>query len=167
MTAPPVPLCHAYQPAPWGCSYHSAYALTGDESLLEHVRDANPQRFAAHLSERGILRRTLYNDLWATPVSSTFWHRLCKRIDSYLPLIVWYQSQSVLADHHAVAAVMSKDGQVWVSDSKRTDIESYSYEAFLETRYAKAQEVTQLVPAALELFPYEDALKVVEARVNG
>ena len=67
----PVPLYHAYQPDPWGCAWHSAYALTGDETLLEYVRDANPQRFAAHLAERGILQKDSYTTTCGpTPVSS-------------------------------------------------------------------------------------------------
>ncbi len=177
MTPPPVPLHHRHQPEPWGCAYHATFALTGDETLLEHVRDANPQRFAAHLAERGILRRTLYNCLWSDPVPPMFWERLLVRVgpQGQLPLIVWHESNALLAEHHAVALVLRGDGHVWVSDSKRPGIEEFSMgpangdgtdpERFYGTRYARAREVTQLVPSDLSLYKFQDALEVMEARL--
>ena len=60
---------------------------------------------------------------------------------------------------------MSKDGQVWVSDSKRPEIEFYSYEAFLETRYAKAQEVTSSYPPRSSCSLTRTRSRVMEGRI--
>lgn len=163
MTELPVPLYHKIQPEPYGCSYHAAYAILGDETLLDDKRDASPQRFAARLAMRGILRRTLFNDLWEGETKLDFWERLRARLapDSCIPLVVWIKSRSELAEHHAVAVVLHETGRAWVSDSKRPEILVLTRASFLVSRYSSAQEVTQLVPGDLELFPYVDAVQVM------
>lgn len=159
----PVPLHHSTQPEPYGCLYHAAFAILGDETLLADKRDANPNRFAARLAMRGILRRTLFNDLWQGETELNFWERLRGRLKpgGFIPLIVYIKSRAELADHHAVAVVFSESGQAWVSDSKRPEILAFTRTAFLVSRYSSAQEVTQLLPRELDLFSYEDAVQIM------
>jgi hypothetical protein len=142
---------HKKQMTPSGCQYHSAYALLGDESLLEYVDDASSMRFILRLLERGKYLFPYWGGVFSSAsVPETFWRHLaelCGKNGGPQQMLCDYLSPA--GQGHTVAAILN-DTTVWVSDSMCDDIQAFWLDDFLKSRYAKAYQVNVLYSTKME-----------------
>lgn len=156
-------LHHRQQPDLYGCLYFAAFALTGDPQVLEHTRDISNARFYARLHSWGLMVITPWSN-YAGPDQFTprsFWEALTTEHSQ--PYLLTVAAERTPDHRHACAAVVSTS-TVTISDSRRASRATLTFEEFLDSEYAQAYLVEQLLPADLDAFPHEDAhYSVVQA----
>lgn len=145
-------LHHRKQAQLWGCIYHSLYAVTGDESMLEHVDDLSELRALTRLHSAGLGVQTLHAAMFggAQPTSKEFWIELMGRAPAgggWLMLLTVPAERSDV--RHAVAAGLYAD-RVIVSDSALDDYQVFSQTEFLSSKYAQADAVGIVFPLDLD-----------------
>ena len=154
---------HQQQVGEVGCLYHSAYAVTGDPSLLEHVADVSAARYQLRLIDRGLLPFTLFcAEPPEPPVSAGYWERLRARFtrdnhteQRHAPLLVsiagitsgWLHQVAVLIPAHM------DEERVCVSDSNFYCLRWQTWSEFLTSLYAQAHRIEMLGPLDLDAYP--------------
>ncbi|CAM4160137.1 hypothetical protein [Deinococcus marmoris] len=154
---------HRQQIGEIGCLYHSAFSITGDTSLLEHVTDSSAARYQVRLIERGFLTFTLFcSEPPEPPTSPGYWGRLRARFardnatpERHAPLLVsipgvtpgWLHQVAVLLPAHAGESL------VCVSDSNFAHNNWMTWEEFLPSVYARAHRIEMLGPLDLDAYP--------------
>lgn len=167
------PFHHRRQSTIYGCLYHALYALTGDEQWLAHADDISDLRWLSRLHEQGGMLLTYYADnLLHTPAPPGFWEALRGHIapegegdrpTTHLPLLVTIEGLSGLDRRHLVAIALPVEGRddVWVSDSAADVPQQFAFAEFLTSRYARASEVVQLLPADVDTYPYQSGAEFI------
>jgi hypothetical protein len=155
-------LYHRKQAQRYGCLWHAPYALTGDKRLLEHVEEIGEARWRALLAELGYLVAPIYMNVAAPNdlVHPGFWESLRVRLPSGEPLalLVTIDSSSLPGGLHLVALTLTKEREIWISDSARDEPPQYlPWPTFLNSPYANAYRVEALMPADLSNYPPESA----------
>lgn len=154
---------HRIQQGQVGCMYHSAYALLGDEELLEHVGDVNSARYYARLAALGWLVSTFWCTEPGFPCTpAPFWDRLRQGFTAsnpggarHAPLLVniagitpgWLHQVAVL-----LPISPGEDG-VHVSDSNFHGPLQFTWDGFLLSDYAQAYRVEMFGPAKPDAYP--------------
>jgi hypothetical protein len=149
-------LLHRPQPELYGCMYHAAYAVTHDESLLDHVGDISNGRFYARLHGLGLMVITAYAA--ALPIASDDWAMLLQLDGTTFLLTI--DAERIPGMCHMVAAEVHALG-VTVSDSRRAGLQHFTAAEFLASEYAAAYRVEAPAPAELDAYPHEDAAAAV------
>lgn len=156
-------LHHQQQPELYGCLYHALYALTGDPDVLEHVDDLSNARFYARLHGWGLMVITPWAD-YSDPAATTpcrFWEAVTSEHPQ--PYLLTVATERLPGFRHAVAALVSTRS-VSISDSRHACPFTLTFREFLDSEYAQAFLVEQLLPAELDAYPHEDAhFSVVQA----
>jgi hypothetical protein len=149
-------LHHQHQTELYGCLYHALYALTGDFSVLEHVRDISNARFYCRLHDMGLFAAALHR---GPPVKSDFWDRL----DPGGPhaLLLTLPAERMEDVGHAVAVELWPGQSACVSDSKQITHQWFGWEAFLGSPYGHPLSVEVLAVADLSRYPAQDAAQTV------
>lgn len=163
--APEPEIYHRPQPALYGCMYYAVYALTGDETLLEHAADVSMGAWISRIVARGASPHTIYATYFDTriPASRQFWEQARSLAQQHrlraVPLLATIPSTRVHG-HHMVALHLPHRAldMVRISDSALPDVLELSWERFLLSPYAQAVEIVQLVP--LGDYPFEQAAPV-------
>lgn len=156
-------LFHRRQLVPYGCMYHSAYALTGDEALLEHACDVSRTRFHANLAQHGYFLRAFHMDWCYYGQMYPAWWEAARALRHEalggLGLLLTIDSERLPGYTHMVAARVHRSGLVMVSDSGKPSAFGLDFDEFLNSPYARAYEVDGLFRADPALYPEEDARK--------
>lgn len=153
-------LHHKSQPLLYGCLYHATYAVTGDESWLEHTEDVSQPRWHARLHAAGLMVMTYWsNEVLEQPCPVEFWHELRGRFaalpgeHTHIPLLVTVKGLSVGTHLVAVALPVREDHPVIISDSAKDTQWEMQLDDFLLSPWAAALAVESLVPTQLDLYP--------------
>lgn len=158
-------LHHRKQTELWGCLYHSAFALTGDQTLLAHTSDISDPRFQARLIEHGWMLSTLYAYRGPPqPADALFWLHLRDQLPpgEGAGLLVAIDAHNIPGCWHSVALMLVNSGRVSVSDSRLPDLIEYpDLWTFIASPYSQAHQVQVLLPTEVDAYPYEDAQLVV------
>lgn len=152
-------LRHRRQPKVWGCIYHALYAVTGDESLLEHADDLSEFRALTRLHALGYGVYTLHAAMFggAQPTTPEFWREVTAQIPAGEAHVLLMTVEGVHPDlRHAVAMALCRDEAV-ISDSALPELIRLSLPDFLETKYARASEVQSVFPLDLDALPVQPA----------
>lgn len=156
-------LHHRPQPGQIGCLYHSLYALTGDESVLEHAADTSQPRFHVRLAEMGLLLFTFYcAEAPLPPTPPAFWEALRARFAAnplgatHAPLLVTIAGTTPGWTHQVALALTLQPGEdVLISDSNAPAPITVPWDVFLASDYARAHTVEMLGPLDLDAYPPE------------
>lgn len=163
---PAPPLYHAHQTLLYGCIYHAAYALIGDETLLEHVSDMSTGAWLARLGQRGYAVNALYNTYILAgyvddaPLTRRGWEQVRSlasrnRMEA-LPLLVTVVSERVQGFHLIALHLPHRSIDcVRISDSAKPGLQSLTWSEFLASRYARSYEVSHLVSLNPDHHPHE------------
>lgn len=146
-----------------GCLYHSAYAITGEESLLDHVADTNPARWQLRLLALGLMPFTLFcTDPPEPPASLEWWERLRDRFtrdntteQRHAPLLISVPGITPGWLHQVAALMPACEGEdlVCISDSNFAQARWVTWAEFLDTYGARTHRVEMLGPADLNAYP--------------
>lgn len=159
-------LYHRSQRHLYGCMYHALYALTGDESWLEHVDDLSEFRWLARLHASDAVLLTYFADqVRDTTTPPEFWDTLRANVKLpdivHLPLLVTIAGRGSFGRHVVAIALPVADDSVWVSDSALDGLRHLSYAEFLQSEFARAYMVQALAPAGVEHYPHESGAEYV------
>lgn len=154
-------LHHRKQESLWGCIYHALYALTGEESLLEHVTDISDPRALIRLHQLGYALLPLHVVKFAGPCADQADAGLWRGLVSQLPegasaLLAVTVDGFIPNTQHAIAVELSRD-EVAVSDSAHHALQLFDLENFLSSRYSRANAIEALMPLDLDAFPAVNA----------
>lgn len=150
----------------WGCMYHSLYAVSGDESLLDEevLSDVSDMRWRVRALQLGFLIQP-----WYVHPSETCepedWRGLTDQLPphAHVALLVSMPSHKLNGERHQVAVLLRGSGEVSVSDSSMDGLIDYdSEEAFLASRYAVAFSIEVLALTRLDAHPKVDAREWLE-----
>ncbi len=133
-------LHHKKQPN-YGCLYHSAYALTGDDRFLEDIGNTNPMRLQIRAQELGYVRVHFFVHADGFTNSRGYLKHLIGTVEAgeYLPFLLAYQPtkrEHQMVELHVVAVHVYPD-HLLVSDSSKDAIQHWEVDEFLESEYAK------------------------------
>ena len=156
---------HRQQFGPVGCLYHSLYAVTGDEAMLDpgHVHDTSDARFLIRLSKWGLLAFPF----WVTGANGAttdpaFWESLRGRFTrdntvgaTHAPVLVAIPGSTERWLHSVAVAlpISPEQDAVQVSDSEFPAPLTFSWAGFLASAYATAHRVEMLGPLDLDAYP--------------
>lgn len=153
---------HRPQQGQVGCMYHSAYAVLGDEDLLQHADDVDAMRYYARLAATGWLVSTFWCTEPGFPVSPPeLWDRLRQRFTAsnpggvlHAPLLVNIAGVTPGWLHQVAVLLPISPGEdtVYVSDSNFHEPLQFTWDGFLHSDYAKAYRVEMLGPADLDAY---------------
>lgn len=136
--------------------YYSYAALTGDDSLLEHVRDCELMRFEIRVFGRGYVIRTVYvngRDL----CDRQFWEDFMAQwshIRGYFRFLLAVPSVHYPGVVHCVAMVMDPViDHVEISDPEEEEVQVMDIDRFLVSPYSLCYEVGHLQSADLDKYP--------------
>ena len=170
-------LHHRPQAALFGCMYHALYALTGDESWLEHVDDFSEPRWLARIQAQGCTVLVFFADLmFDTRTPPHWWDALRWNIPAegkggqattHLPVLATVDGVS--GRRHVVAVALPVNGRddVLISDSAMPDLRVLTWAEFLDSTYARASRVEQLLTADLNAFPHQSAAEYLSGQDAG
>lgn len=148
-------LWHRPQSQLYGCIYHAAYALLGDPTLLDHVDDVGTGAWINRLARRGVVP---YH-VWQTRLSSRNipvitardWEAIRSqaqvRDEAALRLMVTIESTRVQGYHLIAVLIPNRtvSDMIQVSDSALPELLHMPWREFIQSRWAAAYEVEQLV----------------------
>lgn len=156
-------LHHKKQPETWGCIYYSLYALTGEESLLQHAHDLSEPRALLQLHQLGYALLPIHiSRLFPVYAPSSIWDRLLEQAGPNTFLLSVTVDGIKPGTRHAVALELGA-GKVEVSDSALPNGPiTYIPEQFKLSRYAQALEVSVLMTAELSHHPEVNASEVIQ-----
>jgi hypothetical protein len=170
MTAPEgCYLSHRKQEQSYGCLYHAAYAVTGDERFLSHVENINVARYRAHLAECGYTEVMFFNNVWLSQADETVWRRLARTVrNGHAPFVLEIDSPNFPGFRHMVAVdfPIREDVVHVVSDSTKDGLLVFANRAeFLASPYAKTYLIAYLQTTDLEHHLFESAAEALAAEV--
>jgi hypothetical protein len=157
-------LSHRRQEQSYGCLYHAAYAVTGDERLLAHVENINVARYRAHLAECGYTEVMFFNNVWLSQADEMIWRRLARTTRSSHPFVLEIDSPNFPGFRHMVAVQYPgrEDAPHFVSDSTKDGIVVFANRAeFLASPYAKTYLIAYVQTTDLGDHPFESAAEAL------
>ena len=150
-------LYHRKQEQLYGCIYHAAYAVTGDETFLKHVEDVSWVRWRVRMKEAGYVFEPIYCN-GKEPATPSFWrYWLDWQADDYGALMILSIHHGKSPTSHTIGAVLSKIEQcVIISDSLRDGFVTVGQDEWPEHQYARVRRAEALLDGDLERWPPEE-----------
>lgn len=170
-------LHHRPQAALFGCMYHALYALTGDEGWLAHVDDFSEPRWLARIQAQGGTVLVYYADLMLdTRTPRHWWDALRWNIPAegkggqattHMPVLATVDGVS--GRRHVIAVALPVNGRddVLISDSAAPALQVLTWADFLDSTYARASRVEQLLSADLDAYAHQSAAEYLSGQDAG